>query len=62
MPSKSGVLGSFCKVAHQIDVLKDENLAMRIRVVEVTPAPSVAASSFVMKSHEWKRAFTAEER
>lgn len=50
------------KVARQIDVLKDENLAMRIRVVEVAPADGVAAGSFVMKSHEWKRAFTAEER
>jgi hypothetical protein len=50
------------KVPRQIDVLKDEKLAMRMRIVEIAPADSIAASSFVLKGHERKRAFTAEER
>lgn len=50
------------KVAREIDVLKDEKLAMPIRVVELAPADNTAASSVVLKGHEWKGAFTAEER
>ena len=44
------------------DVLKDGNLGMRIRVIEVSPAGSIPAKTFEVKGHEWTRAFTAEAR
>jgi hypothetical protein len=50
------------KIAHRIDVLKDGNLGMRIRVIEVSPAGSIPARTFEVKGHEWTRAFTAEVR
>jgi hypothetical protein len=50
------------KIAHRIDVLKDGNLGMRIRVIEVSPAGSIPAKTFEVKGHEWTRAFTAEVR
>ena len=48
------------EIAHRIDVLKDGNLGMRIRVIEVSPAGSISTKSFEVKGHEWTRAFTAE--
>jgi hypothetical protein len=50
------------KVAHRIDVLKDEVLAMRIRVTEVTPAGPMPEATFEVPKHEWTRAFTDEVR
>jgi hypothetical protein len=50
------------RIAHRIDVLKDGKLAMRIRVVDVSPAGPVPAKTFELKGHEWKRAFTSEAR
>ena len=50
------------KIARQIDVRKDERLAMRIRIIDVAPATQPPADSFELRGHEWQRAFTAEER
>jgi hypothetical protein len=50
------------KIAHRIDVLKDGNLGLRIRVTEVSPAGAISAKTFEVKGHEWTRAFTAEVR
>jgi len=50
------------KPARRIDVLKDGKLAVRIRVTDVTPAGTIPAKTFEVKSHEWMRAFTAEVR
>lgn len=50
------------KVARQIDVLRESKLAARISVTEIAPAVSPPDSTFVLKGHEWQRAFTAEER
>ena len=50
------------KIAHRIDVLKEGNLGMRIRVTEVSPAGTIPAKTFEVKGHEWTRAFTAEVR
>lgn len=50
------------KAARRIDVLKDGKLALRIRVVGLSPAGTVPDKSFEMKGHEWTRAFTSEVR
>jgi hypothetical protein len=50
------------KVARHIDVLKDENLALIIRVTEMAPAGTIPAKTFELTGHEWTRAFTAEVR
>ena len=50
------------RIARRIDLRKDGKLAIRIRVIDVAPAGSVAANNFELKGHEWQRAFTAEER
>jgi len=50
------------KIAHRIDVLKDGNLGMRIRVTEVSLAGTMPSKTFEVKGHEWTRAFTAEVR
>ena len=42
------------KVAHRIDVLKDQKLAMRIQVTEIVPMGSVPKNTFELKGHEWK--------
>jgi hypothetical protein len=49
-------------VARQVDVLKDGRLGMRIHVTEVAASAPVSKDHFELKGHEWKRAFTAEER
>jgi len=49
-------------IAHRIDVLKDGNLGMRIRVTDVSPAGAIPPKTFEVKGHEWTRAFTAEVR
>jgi hypothetical protein len=49
-------------VARRIDVLKNDKLAMRIKVTEILPAVSVEKNLFELKGHEWTRAFTAEAR
>ena len=50
------------KVAREIDVRKDGRLAMRIRITDVEAAAAAPANTFVLKGHEWQRAFAAEER
>ncbi len=50
------------KVARQVEVRKEGNLAMRIQVVDVTPQGAKSTDNFRLKGHEWQRAFTAEER
>jgi hypothetical protein len=50
------------KIARRIDVLKDGNLGIRIRVTEVSPAGTIPPKTFEVKGHEWTRAFTAEAR
>jgi hypothetical protein len=50
------------RIAHRIDVLKDGNLGVRIRVTDVSPAGAIPPKTFEVKGHEWTRAFTAEVR
>jgi len=50
------------KVPHQIDVLKDGKLAIRIRVTDVTAPGEIPPESFELKGHAWQRAFTSEMR
>lgn len=50
------------QVAREVDLVKGGKLAMRIDVKEVGPANPDAVKGFKLKGHEWKRAFTAEER
>lgn len=50
------------KIGRRIDALRDGKLAARIDVTEIKPAPKESKDFFVLKDHEWKRAFTAEER
>ena len=50
------------EVARQVDLLKDNKLAMRINVKEIKPSDAVVSKDFKLKGHEWKRAFTSEER
>jgi hypothetical protein len=50
------------KIAHRIDVLKDGNLGVRVRVTGVSPAGAIPPKTFEVKGHEWTRAFTAEVR
>jgi len=51
------------RVARQIDVRKDEKLAIKIRVTEVsTPTGTMPPKTFEVHGHEWKRAFTSEVR
>lgn len=50
------------KFAHQIDVLKDGQLAMRIKVTSVSIPGDTPAKGFELKGHEWQRAFTDEVR
>jgi len=50
------------RTASHIDVLKDGKLAMRIRVLKVSPPDASSEKNFEIKGHEWSRAFTAEAR
>ncbi len=50
------------KIARLIDVRKDGNLGMRIRVTDTSLVGKIPAKAFELKGHEWTRAFTAEAR
>ncbi len=50
------------RVARRIDVLRDEKLAIRIRITQVSPAETLPEKTFEIPKHEWTRAFTAEVR
>jgi hypothetical protein len=47
------------KVAHSIDVFKDDKLAIRIQITEIIPAETVPKNTFELK---WTKAYTAEPR
>jgi hypothetical protein len=49
-------------IAHEIRVLHDNQLAMLIRVTEVSAAATIPENIFDLRGHEWKRAFTDEVR
>lgn len=50
------------KLARRIDVLKDDRLAMRIQVTDITPASSIPKETYELKGHESTRSFTSEGR
>ncbi|HEY6375603.1 MAG TPA: hypothetical protein VIX90_08770 [Edaphobacter sp.] len=50
------------QMARRIDVLKDGKLSMRFLVKDIQPVDRSVAKAFVLKGHEWQRAFTAETR
>jgi hypothetical protein len=50
------------QVARRIKVLKDGKLGMLLIVKDIQPADPLVAKTFVLKGHEWQRAFTAETR
>lgn len=45
-----------------IGVLRDGKLGMRIVITEIGPATADAGKKIALKGHEWKRAFTSDER
>lgn len=49
-------------IAHEIRVLRANQLAMLIRVTDVSAAATVPENIFDLRGHEWKRAFTDEVR
>jgi hypothetical protein len=49
-------------IAREIRVSHDHQLAMLIRVTEVSPAAAIPETIFDLRGHEWKRAFTDEVR
>lgn len=49
-------------IAHQIDVLSNGALAMRIQITDISPAGTTSAKDFQIKGHEYTRAFTDEVR
>jgi hypothetical protein len=50
------------EVPRQIDVMKDNKLALRISIKAITPAKPDDSKNFKLKGHEWQRQFTAEAR
>lgn len=50
------------QVAQQILVFKGDALGMAIQVTALSAAGGVPESNFVLRGHEWRRAFTAEVR
>lgn len=50
------------KIAHQVDVLRDGLLVMRIKVTEILPAGDVPDSRFRLPGHEWERIFTPSHK
>jgi hypothetical protein len=50
------------KVARQMNISKDGKLAARISITDIAQAGQTPDGYFVLKGHEWQRAFTAEER
>jgi hypothetical protein len=50
------------EIARQIKVLRNGVVGMLIRVTGVSPAGTVPEDTFILKGHEWKRAFTDEVR
>jgi hypothetical protein len=50
------------EVARRIDLLKEGKLGLRFTVKEIGPTDTASAKTFLLKGHEWQRAFTAEVR
>jgi len=50
------------KVPHQIDLLLNGQLGMRIKVASLEPKQGLTAGEFKIPGHEWKRQFTDETR
>ena len=59
------------QVARRIDVMKDGQLAMEIRVIEVTPAGTVSPEIFKLRRrlsvsyrshHDWKGTITTDDK
>ena len=50
------------KVARRIEVIKEGKLALLLSIKELGPADETVRKTFVLKGHEWQRAFTAEQR
>ena len=50
------------EVAHTIRVLQNGMLGTVIHVTDVSPAGIVPEDAFILKGHEWRRAFTDEVR
>lgn len=50
------------RIARRIDVLKDDKVAMQVRITETSSAGPMPAKSFEVPHHEWTRAFTDEAR
>jgi len=43
-------------------VSKDGKLGMRVSITEIVPPPQDAAKNIPLKGHDWRRAFTADQR
>ncbi len=50
------------EIARHIELLKNGNLGMLIRVIQVSPVGTVPKNNFDLSGHEWTRAFTDEVR
>lgn len=50
------------QVPHQIDVLSNGKLAIRIEVTKIGPAANLSPATFQLSGHDWKRQFTDEVR
>jgi hypothetical protein len=50
------------QVPHQIDVLSNGKLAMRIEITKIGPAANLSPAAFQLSGHDWKRQFTDEVR
>ena len=53
---------SGAKLSHLVVALKDDRIALRIRVTQVTPRENISPTLFELKGHPWQRAFTSEVR
>jgi hypothetical protein len=50
------------QIPHQVDVLANGKLGVRISVTSIESATDLSPKSFVLSGHEWKRQFTDETR
>ena len=50
------------RIPQQVFIMKDEALAIRVHVTDLKPAAAVSPALFMLRGHEAKRVFTAEER
>ena len=50
------------QVPHQIDVLSNGKLGIRIRITEIETPTNLSPGAFSLSGHDWKRQFTDETR